>query len=379
MAPWQLHLSAVFQIQVWFRQNIMISLLLSLLCAAVLAIYQQAWAGEKLLYAVIYKGSGYTAVKTDIFSLDVETGEKSPVFSDQKTPIVLKQHLYVFHFPVVGGRKLFAHAIDRGGQAPFPGNGSLYEIFTDGSNRFQKIAPVSGVESLGDIFVNSTGTRIGYINRINRKQYIFIHDVATGDRLHRADITDKFLDCYAASIGWLPGSEKLFFSLQTGDDHVTSKASYAKVGTYIMNESGSHLTKFAKLPLPEEFLPAEMERMIGILPTGEYVFETTVRKKHVSQKQNQFDFVLAKFEKNSQEFGDLSFRQATQLYRGVTVIYRLSPSGKYLSAAALPILSSALSWDIWLKYVQTGEERNILSIPTEGLNGPFLGLIGWLD
>jgi hypothetical protein len=357
----------------------MISVMLSLVCAALVAFSQGAWAGEKLLYAVIYKASDYTAVKTDIFSVDVETGEKRLVFSDEKAPIVLKQHLYVFHFPVAGGRKLFAHAVDRDRQAPFPGNGSLYELSADGSSLFRRITPVVGAESLGDIFANSTGTRIGYINRMNRKQYLFIHDVATGNLLQRIDITDKFLDCFAASIGWLPGSEKLFFSLQTGDADGTSKASYAKVGTYIMNESGGHLTKFAKLPLPEGFLSPEMERMIGILPTGEYVFEATVHKKHVSPKQSQFDFVLAKFKKDSQEVGDLSFSQATRLYRGVTVIYQLSPSGKYLSAAALPILSSALSWDIWLKYVQTGEERNILSLPTEGLKGPFLGLIGWID
>jgi hypothetical protein len=357
----------------------MISILLSIVCAALMAFYQEAWAGEKLLYAVIYKGSGYTAAKTDIYSVDVETGEKRPVFSDEKTPIVLRQHLYVFHFPVVGGCKLFSHAIDRSGQAPFPGNGSLYELYTDGSNLFRRIVPVLGGESLGDIFANSTGTRIGYINRMNRKQYLFIHDVATGNLHHRVDITDKFLDCFAASIGWLPGSEKLFFSLQTGDADATSKASYAKVGTYIMNESGGHLSKFAKLPLPKGFLSAEMERLIGILPTGEYVFEAAVRKRHVSPKESPFDFVLAKFKKDSQEVVDLSFSQSAQLYRGVTVIYRLSPSGKYLSAVTLPILSSAFSWDIWLKSVQTGEERNILSLPTEGLNGPFLGLIGWLD
>lgn len=362
-----------------FRQDIMISILLTIVCAALMALFQEAWAGEKLLYAVIYKGSDYTAAKTDIFSVDVETDEKKLVFSDEKTPIVLRQNLYVFHFPAVGGSKLFAHAVDRGRQASFPGNGSLYELYADGSNLFRRIAPASGAESLGEVFANSTGTRIGYINRMNRKQYLFIHDVATGNLLHRVDTTDKFLDCFAASIGWLPGSDKLFFSLQTGDADLTSKASYAKVGTYIMSESGRQLTKLAKLPLAKGFVPVEMDRMIGILPSGEYVFEAAVRNKHVSPGQSQFDFFLVTFNKDSQEVVDLSFSQANPLYRGVTVIYRLSPSGKYLSAAPLPILSSALSWDIWLKYVQTGEERNLLSLPTEGLKGPFLGLIGWLD
>jgi hypothetical protein len=67
------------------------------------------------------------------------------------------------------------------------------------------------------------------------------------------------------------------------------------------------------------------------------------------------------------------------LYSGIRVNYQLSPAGRYLAAAKLPISSSAVSCDIWLKNLATGEERKILSLPTHGLQGPFLGLVGWLD
>jgi hypothetical protein len=357
----------------------MLSILLSLVCAGLLAFAPGAWAGERLIYAVVYKGAGYTAVKTEMFSIDPETAEKRLLFSDEKASIVLLQRLYVFHFPVVGGRKLFAHAAERGSPVPFPGNGSLYELSGDGSNSFRRITHVLGAESLGDIFVNSTGTRIGYINRMHGRQYIFVHDVATGRLLHQVDITDKFLDCFASSIGWLPGTARLYFSLETGDEHVTSEESYRRAGTYTMDESGAGWSKLAALPPREGFFPPDEVRVIGISPSGEYVFETMQRKKRPSPGQNQYVPAVLKLKNDFSAFEDISFGTATKLYSGIRVNYQLSPAGRYLAAARLPISSSAVSCDICLKNLPTGEERKILSLPTHGLQGPFLGLVGWLD
>jgi len=357
----------------------MISILISLVCAGLVLLTQVAWAGEKLVYAVVYKGVNYAAVKTEILSVDLETAEKQLVFSDEKTSIVLVQNLYAFHFPVVGGGKLFAHAAERGRSVPFPGNASLYELSADGSNLFRRICPILGVESIGNIFVNSTGTRIGYTNRLNRKQYIFLHDVVTGTLLSQVDITDKFLDCYASSIGWVPRSKRLYFSLETGDDHVTSKASYARVGTYFMDERSQHLKKLPALPAAKGFFSPETARMIGVLPTGEYVFETMQFTKRPSRGYNKYHFALLIVKRDFSDTKDISFSPATTLYSGIRVSYQLSPSGKHVSAASLPVSSSAVSSDVWLKDLHTGKERNILSLPTEGLQGPFLGLVGWLD
>ncbi len=357
----------------------MISILGSLVCAGLVLFGQVAWAGETLVYAVVYKGSSYAAAKTEIFSVDPETAEKQRVFSDEKTSIVLLQSLYVFHFPVVGGGKLFAHAAERGKSVPFPGNASLYELSTNGSNSFRRICPVSGDESIGDIFVNATGMRIGHINRLNRKQYIFVHDVGTGTFLSQVDVTHKFLDCYASSIGWIPRSEMLYFSLETGDVHVTSKASYARVGTYLMDERGQHLERLPGVPAAKGFFPPETSRLIGVLPTGEYVFETMQFTKRPSREQNPHHLAVLKVKRDFSDTEDISFSPATNLYSGIRVCYRISPSGKYVSAARLPISSSAVSCDAWLKNLHTGKETHILSLPTDGLQGPFLGLVGWLD
>ncbi len=357
----------------------MMTMVLRLICIVFIVFAQRAWAGEELVYAVVHKGADYLAVKTEIHAIDLETAERQLVFSDENSPITLVQRLYVFHFPVAGGNKLFAHATRRGEPIPFPGNASLYELSTDGSNSFRQIAPISGTESLGDIFVNSSGTRIGYINRLNQKQFIFVHDVATGKLVHRIDITDIFLDCFASSIGWLPDRDRVYFSLETGDVHITSEASYTQVGTYLMDENGEHLTKLDPVPALAEYPPPATERLIGVLPNGEYVFETMQRKQHSAPKENQAFFSIVRLRTEPPSIIDISFSAGKELYSGLWVNYNLSPSGKYLVAARLPLSSSATSNDIWLKDLQTGEERIILSLPTEGLQGPFLGIVGWLD
>ncbi len=356
-----------------------ISVLLGLVCAGLAAFTPGAWAGEKLIYAVVYKGSDFLAVKTEIRSIDPETGEKRLIFSDEKTSIILLQHLYVFHFPVVGGHKLFVHAGDRGKSVAFPGNASLYELSADGSNLFRRITSVLGEESLGDIFVNSAGTGIGYINRMNQKQYIFIHDVVTGNLLYQVDITDKFLDCFASSIGYLPGSEQIYFSLETGDADLTSEPSYALVGTYFMDQRGEHLTRLRDVPPREGCFPPETVRTIGVLPAGGYIFETMQSRKRPSPGQDRQLFALLRVKADFSDVEDIRFSPATKLYSGVRITYQVSPSGKYLSAASLPVSFQARSCDIYLKNLQDGTEKKILSLPTNGAQCPFLGLVGWLD
>jgi len=343
-----------------------------------LALAAPLWAGEQLVYAVVYKDTDYQASRTEVFSINPETAERQLIFSDEKTPILLLQHLYVFHFPVVGGRSLFVHAAERGKVVPSTGNAFLYELASAGSQSFRRIAPVLGEESLGEVFVNPGGTRIGYVNRLKQRQYIFIHDVATGKLLHQVDVTDTFLDCFASSIGWLPRGERLFFSLDTADEDATSEESYSRVCTYLMDERNEHLTKL-RVPAREGFWPPEAVRMIGVLATGEYVFETMQHQRRTKPGPDRILFALTKWNPSSGRVEDIGLSRETGVYSGMQASYQLSPSGKYLAAARPPGSSSTVSDEIWLKDLQTGKERKLLSLPTKGLEGPFLGLVGWVD
>jgi hypothetical protein len=354
-------------------------MLVRLVAAGLVALAVPAWAGEKLVYAVVHKGADYRAVRTDLFAVHPETAKSQIIFSDEKTSIVLLARLYAVHFPVARGRKVFGHAAERGTPVPFPGNGSLYELSSDGAHSFRRITPVSGAESLGEILVNSAGTRIGYINRLKQRQYVFIHDVETGRLVRQLDVTDILLDSVASTIGWLPRGEKLFLSLEAGDADGTSEESHGRVGTYFMDEDGEHPTKLGALPAREGFWPPETERMIGVLPTGEYVLETMQHKRHTAREPGGVLFAVLKLHADSGRVEDIGFSPQSSLYSGRRVSYHLSPSGKYLAAAAVPVSSSATSEDVWVKDIQTGTEGKLLSVPTEGLQGPFLGLVGWID
>jgi hypothetical protein len=334
---------------------------------------------EQLIYCVIQKGSSYVAENTDIYAVNPDNAMTRILFSDEGSPIVLRQQLYVFHFPVMGGNKLFAHAAARGTLVPFPGNASLYELALNGSNSFRKITAITGDESVGDILANSNGTRIGYLNRQEGKLCLFIHEVSTGTLLNQINMTETFLDCYAAGIGWLSQSTTLYFSLQVGDADVYSEESYSRQGTYLLDENGTGLIKLAELPVRPGFYPPENVRMIGVLPTNEYVFEMTLHRNNIIQGAPQTVFSLVKWNPETYDCTDISFDPKAGPYSGIQVNYQLSPSGKYLAAARLPVSSSAVSCDIWLKDLQNGKEKILLSIPIKGLQGPFLGLVGWIS
>jgi hypothetical protein len=350
-----------------------------LILAAVLSL---AWAsparaGEELVCAVVHKGADYTAARTDLLSIDPDSGERRILFSDEGLPIVLQQRLYAFHFPVVGGSKLFAHAVARGETQSFPGNGALYELSAGGSNSFRKIAAVVGDESIGDIFADSTGERLGYVSRLDGRQYVIVHDVETGGLLRRIDVTDLVLDCHVSGMGWSNGGRELFFSLETGDADLTSEESYEHAGVYAMDTVDDRVTKLKPVPALEGYGPPHAQRVIGVLPPDRYVIETEQHPTRAPGKGSGSHFAVVVIRPGTGLVEDVSFDKGCGLYSGVRVEYRISQSGRYLAAAPLTISSSSSSCDVCIKDLRGGAERVLLSIPTDGLDGPFLGLVGW--
>src|SRR5512147_341517 len=99
-------------------------------------------AGGRLVYAVASKGQSFQAEKTEIFSVDLDSGERTLLFSDEHASIRIIEQLYVFHWPVIAGGRLFAHATERRRVPAFPGNAALYELRADGSNIFRKVADI---------------------------------------------------------------------------------------------------------------------------------------------------------------------------------------------------------------------------------------------
>lgn len=355
--------------------------LAGLLCAASLLSFRPAPAagGERLVYAVVHKGVSYEAAYTEIFSLDPVSGRRRLLFSDERSPIVLLQRLYVFHFPVVGGRRIFAHAAERNAPRPFPGNGDLYEIAADGSGEYRRIARVEGDQSLGDLFVDPAGARVGYIGRVKQREYIFLHDAASGRVVRKLDVTGMILDCRVSAVGWDPHSGRLYLSAESGDDDVTSEASYARAGTYVIDEMGVRWTKIASLPPLQGFHAPEDARMIGLLPDGRYVFETTQFAKRSGPGPARFSSAVVSFDPATGRVEEIGFHAAGGRAPGARLTPSLSVSGAYLAGATPPGSSSATSQEIRLKDLRSGSERVLTEIACDGAQGPFLGLVGWMS
>jgi len=61
------------------------------------------------------------------------------------------------------------------------------------------------------------------------------------------DLSRITLDCLVTNIGFLPDGQQIFFTLDTGDDDATSKASYGRVGSYVMKTDGSPPVRTARI------------------------------------------------------------------------------------------------------------------------------------
>jgi hypothetical protein len=175
---------------------------------AAIALAAQCGQGQTLLYS-LSMGNSVTPPrisKTEIWSVDARTGDRRAVFSDEGLDWMLlptypgggeRQTM------VAAGGKLFARGFSRrsyqGGWPTFPAG--LYEV--------------------------------------NGKPFLYLRETSGGKLLRRADLSRTALDCLITNIGFMPDGQRMFFTLDTGDDDATSKASYGRVGSYVMKIDGS--------------------------------------------------------------------------------------------------------------------------------------------
>lgn len=341
------------------------------------------WAGEMLLYAIRYESLERTPdiFYTRVFALDPATKESALIFSDQDTPIRLMNRRGEPGYPgevvAAGGGRIFAHAVER---TLNPGRwyhhqaAAVYELSADGANTVRKVLAVRGQHALAELFVSPAGDKIGYINEIDDRPYIFIHETETGSLLYRIEAGPIFLDCFAARIGWLPDGKRLFFSLYAEDVHLTSEASYQKEGSYVMNEDGQGVAMLSR-SLTTFLSPAGFEQgpfmpeCVGGLPGGTYIFRDTQMKKG-SPGSDPLSFV---YEVNplTNSRQEIPLQGSKGLNR-----FKLSAAGKYLAFIESPARSD--DEHVRVKDLATGEERRVFSFSRKPFRGEYLGLVGWM-
>lgn len=340
-----------------------------------------AAAAERLLYSVGHeegRGPGFT--RTEIFALDPATGRRELVFTDAGLPVVLlPDRPSGIRSWVMGaaGNAVLARAAERrafpGGWAESPAG--IYELSTDGTNRARKVTDVLGEHPLRLLVCDPAGRRVAYLNENAGAPTLFVHDIASGRLLGRLSLAKVFLDCFARTLGWTADGARLFFALETGDVHVTSRASYARIGSYFMNEDGTRLERVPAAQVAPRQLhdhrsnPEMPGELLGELAGGRRLFlEYQWRARGDGRAEN---FLYA-----------VDARGGNRRYHarsGTGSLYglRLSPSRRLIAYTTEN--GARTEEQVWLLDLDTGKETALFALPYRPIKPPHLSLVGWLD
>jgi hypothetical protein len=361
--------------------GIMIVKLIHLLVVLAVLASGVATAADRMIYSVTHKGTDFGIVKAEVYALDPTTGKSTLLFSDEGTAISVSGQTLNPEFGLAAGGRLFAQAFERDektGKRIYQKQ-ALYELTTDGSHSYRKITPVDHYSPYTGFFVNPDGTEIGCVKWMDGVQHLLILNTETDGMIRKIDLSKTFIDCYASSIGWTPDGNKLYFSLETGDVHVTSEESYALVGCYFMDEGGNNLIRLDSLPAAEGYRSPEMVRFIGFLPSGEYLFAAADRRLDNVNKMRSSVYVVAGLGTDQVEVRDVSFSPEANIPLGISGEMAVSTSGKYIAAHDVLHRSKDNVHHVWLKDIESGEEKSVYSFPCDRNAGPWVRILGWLD
>jgi hypothetical protein len=362
-----------------------------LLFACWLFLSTAAFAGDRLVYSVTtgQEGRWPRIEKTVVFALDPLQDLPRVVFSDVDADFLLMTSGE--RLTAAAGRRVFALGVERKnyreGFPHFPA--AVYELSTDGSNHARKIFDIEGENgstNFRDLFASPSGSKIGHINNLGGKWYIILHDTATGKLLLKMDLTPIALDCFVREIAWMPDGKRLFFTLETGDVDMTSKASYARAGSYLMPDTGgvparvaSDLTAHPRRPgyQPVADTPSTL---LGQLPDGRYLLSEFQWKQGpaVRPPAKAVPFL---YTVNSRTGSRKDYLTDTNL---LPASVRISPSGRlvaYLESVGELRAGRDLidRRNVHVLDPATGKDRNLFSFPAKLLNLPVTELIGWID
>jgi hypothetical protein len=368
------------------------------------------WAGESVLYSVTdesitvlatnrasRKGYPVAETKTDIFALDPESGKKRLVFSDANTDFVLLQGGPLGRSIIAGGTRIFAFAVDRQTLANDPRSpGALYELSTDGSNKVRKVFDIergSG-SNFRNLFANASGSKIGNIDIVAGKTYLYIHDAATGNLVRKTDLRYSAVQRSGWSfgsveqIGWMPDDKRIFFgiSMSGDEDEAFWSTPGSPVGTYIMNEDADMAERLAPEPALHPKIPGlepsndTAAYLLGVLSDGSYLF---------------YDFQYG-----AQAAQPRMYLYALDLVRKTQRIFPLSVSGNlgsfYLSPWSSKLVFTSVekkveeqskatevpAVNVWVVELESGKQIKLFSFANGDIvnqKGPWVNLIGWLE
>lgn len=310
--------------------------------------------------------------KTEIYSLSMIDGQRTLLFSDEGKNFEILPSLGLGQ-PFTK-TKAYVRAVEREWRTqPTPGAFSLpesvYEISLDGSNKFRRLFEIK--PNLSTAVVNPAGTENFFKSDDNGRSVIDIYDVATGNLLHSWDLNSLLKTtcpgCLAESQGWMAGGSRLFFNLDIvgddGEDDTVSSASQGGPGAYTVAEDGSDLRQIppetGQCKVPGYIRIASVApSLIGQLPDGTYVFLDYAMKQPPPKAPAQGQTFLVLSKSGAQDKKVIPLRSSRLEF------FHLSPSGKYLAfTEALTTKDYRTERHLWVKNLQSGEEKELLSVP----------------
>ena len=270
------------------------------------------------------------------------------------------------HVLVTGGGRLFVRGVPRslyhGGWHTFPA--AVYEVTwtSVGERKGQKLFDIEGNAQMGSnfrqLFTDSAGARIGYLNYENGRLLLTVRETRPGAPARQVDLTSTALDCMVTRIGFLPVGREIFFTLDTGDDDATSRASYRKVGSYRLNLDGAVPPKAVRMSGSAANLLAplrgERELYAGRVP--EAVVYTTEAGGQGRRRE---------------------YKTASQ---GVTGHFRVATGGAWVAFVEEqrgPGPEFQITHVIRWMDMASGKERWLEAASTKPLVLPWVNLIGW--
>lgn len=331
--------------------------------------------------------------KTDIYLVSMPDAKTSRVFSDEGPYFEIIPP--VFGGPgamVVAENKAYASGIERGSSsvpalsslpALYAGRRAVYELALDASNKYRKLFEIQKEAQYGAarLFISPSGTKIGYVSVVKEHDVVFIHDVATGALLKSWDATNLFrqcFDCPIVSMGWLADGNRLFFSLDSGEE----SGPQSKVGTYIVSEDGGVLDR---LPLEQgQFQMQGYRNITGSPPTllgqsakGSYIFHDIARKNTGLQAE-RFLVITTPERKVLGQIPLHSLEEPPGMESR-----QLSGSGKFLAFSDPLLKNYEREEHVWGMNLETREEKELITLPARTIPSSepkvTLNILGWLE
>ncbi len=170
----------------------------------------------------------------------------------------------------------------------------------------------------------------------------------------------------------MPDWVRLFFTLDTGDEHVTSEESYQRVGTYLMKEDGTEVTR-----LPEAWFsfPSRPGFSGGITPQClGATLERTLIIRDVRHKRGDGRGVCSFLYLVNPETGSRK-EIPMELVEGLKC-FKVSHGGTKIAFIEDPYKDDIIH--IWVKDLKSGKEDKVFSFPVKASKGYYLSLVGWI-